>query len=413
MIGSSKKLLKAAAGAGGAGVAEGIVAQTIIGSNRTGDWGRSVAMSEDGSTIAFGNYTEPRGYSYGRVFVYVRSGNTWSSQATITVSSSINARSGNSIALSGNGNTLVIGRYYENNNSGKVYVYTRSGTSWSQATDFDGSNTGSGDEFGSNVAISKDGTTIAVTAPKEDTTASNSGALYVFTGSGSSWSQQSGVLKSSTVNQNDELGGYYSGFDQQLDISNDGDTIIVGEQNASAGNNIGSAHIFVRSGSSWSRQATITSSDIETGDNFGYNVSISGDGDTVAVGASKHNNETGGVYVFTRSGTSWSQQANIEGESTNSNFGRAVSLNEKGTALLIGASRYNEARGRVYLYEGSGSSWSNSWSVDGDADAHFGDNPYFGSQVEISDDGLVALSVAPNWDQDYSGQNIGSAKVII
>tara|TARA_R100001510_G_C7643534_1_gene201040 strand:+ start:142 stop:1374 length:1233 start_codon:yes stop_codon:yes gene_type:complete len=399
--------------AGGPSVAAGTVAQTIIGSDRTDNWGRSVAMSEDGSTIAFGNYTEPYGYSYGRVYVYVRSGNTWSSQATITVSSSINARSGNSIALSGDGNTLVIGRYYENNNSGRVYVYTRSGTSWTQRADFAGSNTGSGDEFGSNVAISKDGTTLAVTAPNEDTTASNSGALYVFTGSGSSWSQQSGVLKSNSVNQNDQLGGYYDDFDHQLDISNDGNTIIVGEQNSHQGSNTGNALIFVRSGTSWSRQATLASSDIETSDNFGYHVAISGDGDTVAVGAPRHNSNTGGVYVFTRSGSSWSQQANIEGEGSNNYFGRAVSLNEKGTALLIGAPLYNSYRGRVYLYQGSGSSWSSSWSIDGDAATQGGDLPQFGSQVEISNDGLVAVSTAPGWDQSYPGHNAGSAKIII
>lgn len=403
--------------AGGPSVVAGAVAQTIIGSDRTNNWGRSVAMSEDGSTIAFGNYTEPRGYSYGRVFVYVRgSGDTWSSQATITISSSVNARSGNSIALSGNGNTLVIGKYYDNNNSGKVYVYTRSGTSWSQATDFDGSNTGSGDEFGSNVAISKDGTTIAVTAPYEDTTASNSGALYVFTGSGSSWSQQSGVLKSDTPTQNDNLGGYYSDFDHQLDISNDGNTIVVGEANDHQGQGVGRAVIFVRSGTSWSHQASLASSDQETGsqsDRFANHVAISGDGNTVAAGAPYHDSREGAVYVFTRSGSSWSEQANIEGENADDYFGSAVSLNEDGNALLVGQLNYNSSTGRVSLYERSGTSWSNSWNVDGTAEIQAGDNGYFGSQVEISNDGLVAVGVAPGWDQSYPGHNAGMAKIII
>lgn len=400
--------------AGGLTVSSGTTAQTIIGSgDRTDKWGRSVAMSEDGSTIAFGDFETPYGYRYGRVYVYVRSANTWSSQATITISSSVNAQSGNSIALSGNGNTLVIGKWMDNNNTGRVYVYTRSGTSWSQATDFDGSNTGSGDEFGSNVAISKDGTTIAVTAPNEDTTASNSGALYVFTGSGSSWSQQSGVLKSNSANQNDQLGGYYGDYDHQLDISNDGNTIIVGEQNSHQGSNTGNAHIFVRSGTSWSRQATLASSDIETSDHFGYHVAISGDGDTVAIGAPRHNSNEGAVYVFTRSGSSWSQQANIEGENSNDYFGQAVSLNEKGTALVIGAMGYNSSRGRIYLYQGSGSSWSSSWTVDGATEIQSGDDPYFGSQVEISNDGLVVVGISPSWDQNYPGHNTGMAKIII
>jgi len=407
-----------AAGAGGATVAQGNVMDTILGGDRTNNWGKSVAVSEDGTYIAFGEYTAPRGYSYGRIYVYKINGDgdDYDLQQTITPFSSINARSGNSISMDGDGSTLVIGKYYDNNNTGKVYIYTRSNTTWSNVADFVASNAGSGDEFGSNVAINKDGNTIAVTAPNEDSNASNSGALYVFTGSGNSWSQQSGVLKSNTPTQNDMLGGYYDEFDQQLDISNDGNTIVVGEQNDHQGQGVGKAVIFVRSGTSWSHQATLGASDQATGttsDRFANHVAISGDGNTVAGGAPHHNNREGATYVFTRSGTSWSQQANIEGENDDDYFGSCMSFNEDGNALLIGALNYNSSRGRVYLYERSGTSWSKSWHVDGTQEIQAGDAGYFGSQVELSNNGLVAVGVAPGWDQSYAGENKGMAKIIV
>lgn len=398
------------AGAGGAALSSGTTATTLYG-NR-GKWGSAVAMSEDGSTIAIGAHEEPNGYRYGYIYVYTRSGDTWSLQSTIQPDNSINARNGNAVSLSGDGNTLVIGKAFDNNETGKVRIWTRSGSSWSEATTITASNTSSGDYFGAAVSINKNGNTIAVASPNEDTTASNSGAIYIFTGSGSSWSQQA-LLKANSVAANNQLGGFYTGFDKTVELSSDGNTLIAGEENGTSGGGFGDALIFTRSGSSWSYQTTLNGSDQASGDKFAHSVSISGDGNTAAVGANEENSGDGAVYVFTRSGSSWSQQAKISQGNANGKFGRHVDLTEDGNGLVIGEDGYNSGDGRIYLYKRSGSSWAEEWNANVGAGAQFGDDPYFGYYCEISEDGAVVMGASEFYDQSFSGQNNGIARIYI
>jgi hypothetical protein len=409
---TSLVLLLGRAGAGGAALSSGTAATTFYGA-RNSNYGNSVAISEDGETIAIGAYTEPQGYNYGRIYIYTRSGDTWSNTATITPDQSINARSGNSLSLSGNGNTLVIGKYFENNDTGKALIWTRSGSSWSEATTIEASNKGSGDQFGSTVAINKDGDTIAVSAPYEDTTDTNSGAVYIFTGSGSSWSQQAIIKSHPPIIGGDRLGGYYNGFDRALELSGDGDTLVVKEENGTSGSGYENVYIYTRSGSSWSHQATLNGSDQVSGDQFGTCVSISADGNTVAAGAPNENSANGAVYVFTRSGSSWSQQTKISGANSTERFGRHVGLTEDGNGLVIGADGYNNNDGRIYLYKRSGTTWAEEWNANVGGGVQFGDDPQFGYYCEISDDGAVVLGTGYSYDVDYPGQNAGIARIYI
>ncbi|MCX6887774.1 MAG: putative Ig domain-containing protein, partial [Verrucomicrobia bacterium] len=188
--------------------------------------------------------------------------------------------------------------------SGAVYVFVRSGTSWSQQAYLKASNTGSSDQFGYSVAVSGD--TVVVGSPFEassttgvnstpDELASSSGAVYVFVRSGTVWSQQV-YLKASNTGAGDNFG--YS-------VGVSGDTVVVGapqEASSTTGVNStpnelarfsGAVYVFLRSGTVWSQQVYLKASNTGTSDDFGYSVAVSGD--TVVVGAPYEDSSTTGV----------------------------------------------------------------------------------------------------------------------
>ena len=196
---------------------------------------------------------------------------------------------GCSVALSGD--TALVGA------NGTAYVFTRSGTTWSQQATLTDPNWSSGDEFGAPVAL--DGDTALVSSPGQVVDGYYGvGAVYVFTRSNTTWS-----LQATLADPNWSPGATNHHFGYPLALS--GDTALVGAN--------GGPDVFTRSGTSWSQQAELSASDAAPGDDFGDSVALSGD--TALVG--DRNKTVGGqadigaVYVFTRSGTSWSQQAEL------------------------------------------------------------------------------------------------------
>ena len=211
---------------------------------------------------------------------------------------------GHAVSLSGDGNTLAVGAYFEDSNAtglngdeadnsvnaaGAVYVFIRSGAVWSQQAYIKASNTGADDYFGSAVSLSGDGNTLAVGAYQEDSNATgfngdednnlarNAGAVYVFSRSGGAWSQQAYVKAS-----NAEAGAMF-GF--AISLSADGNTLAVGAFLEGFRISTGAVYVFSRSGVVWSQQAYVKASNTRAGDGFGYVVSLSADGNMLAVGA--------------------------------------------------------------------------------------------------------------------------------
>jgi hypothetical protein len=258
-------------------------------------------------------------------------------------------------------------------NAGAVYVFTRTGATWSQQAYLKASNT-EGDFFG--VSVSLSGDTLAVGASDESSCAQGvngnqadngctaAGAVYVFTRSGSTWSQQA-YLKPSNPNAQDIFG---------WSVSLSGNTLAVGapnEQSCATGingnqldngcggfvlNGSGAAYIFTRSGNVWAQEAYVKASNTRTGHSFGIHVSL--DGDTLAVGAPAEDSCTTGIdgdqsnsdcdnagaaYVYTRTAGVWSQQAYVKASNTNmgnpfgqgDGFGMKVALNAD--TLVVGA----------------------------------------------------------------------------
>ena len=226
-------------------------------------FGYSVALSGNGDTLAVGAFDEDGGK--GAVHVFMRTGSAWAEQARLQSSNAERADSfGAWVAISDDGNTLAAGALDEDSlltnvnggdqgatdqstdtSAGAAYVFTRTGTTWSQQAFIKASNTGKEDWFGVRLALSGDGNTVAVSAPNEDGAndgAPEAGAVYVYSRSAGAWSHQVD-LKGTNTDQFDELGS-------SLALSSDGRTLALGarfdEQAGSADSAPGGVYVFIR-----------------------------------------------------------------------------------------------------------------------------------------------------------------------
>ena len=336
------------------------------------------ALSADGNTaIITGDQNDDD------VFIFTRSGTTWSEQAAFNVANGTLK----SIDISADGNTVVIG----NMTNESAYIFTRSGTTWSQQQQLQSSDGLSTDYFGYSASISDDGNTVVVGARAETTTQDDSGAAYIFTRSGSTWSEQQ-KIKGSDVNRagNDGIQDY---FGHAVGISGDGNTIIVGAQwweNVSARE--GAAYIFTRSGSTWSEQ-TILFDDIAGEAKFGSSVHLTTDGNTAIVATEQ---AQGKVYIFTRSGTTWSQQQILTAsDATNwDSFGKNISISGDGSVIIVGAPDEGEdpnEAGAVYIFTKTDSTWTEVKKINSSGAIASG---RFGWDVDVSRDGQTAIAGA-------------------
>ena len=258
--------------------------------------------------------------------------------------------------------------------------------------------------FGDSVAISGD--TAVVGAPYHVVGANaNQGSAYVFVRSGAIWSQQQQLTAA------DGAAGDVFGWS----VAISGDTVVVGAayDNVGANGNQGSAYVFVRSGTSWSQQAQLTAADGATSDIFGWSVAISGN--TVAVGAPGNdvgaNADQGSAYVFVRSGAIWSQQQQLTAVdgAAGDYFGDSVAIS--GDTAVVGAP-YDDVgatinQGSAYVFVRSGAVWGLQAHV---AAADGAANDYFGSSVAISGDTVV---VGAPYDDVGANVDQGSAYVFV
>ena len=264
-----------------------------------------IVTAEDG--VSTGTYT---------VTVTRESANEFAQQAYIKASNTGGGdQFGYSIALSGD--TLAVGAYREDSNAtgidgdendnsladaGAVYVFIRNGTVWSQQAYIKASNTGSGDRFGISLALSGD--TLAVGAYREqsnatgingdesDNSLTEAGAVYVFTRSGTVWSQQA-YIKASNTGSGDAFGSSVALSGDTLAVGATGEASDGSSQNDNSLSNAGAVYVFTRSGTAWSQQAYLKASNPDSDDSFGYSVALYGD--TLAVGADREASNATGI----------------------------------------------------------------------------------------------------------------------
>ena len=212
------------------------------------------------------------------------------------------------ISVAVDGNTAVVGAYQDDDatngdNSGSVYVFTRSSPTdpWSWAAKLTADDAAANDEFGISVAV--DGDTIVVGAHQDD---SSKGAAYLFIKPAGGWNgdmTETAKLTASDAVDNDEFG---------ISVSVDGSTIVVGahqDDDATNGDNSGSAYVFTKVSGIWGQKAKLTASDAATNDAFGISVSV--DGNTIVVGAHKNDSNKGAAYVFTKPTGGWADWADL------------------------------------------------------------------------------------------------------
>lgn len=319
-------------------------------------------------------------------------------------------RSGDAIALSEDGRTVVIGAPFAND-TGQARVYRFDGTNWNQlAQDLNGDDPG--DRFGSDVAISDDGNVVAIASVEDDGTGTDAGAVEVFF-LGGSWITR-GEIRG-------EAAGDRSGT--SIDLSGDGQFLVVGapfnngtgQPFANGNSNLsGHARIYRFNGFVYAQQGA----DIDgfPGALVGEAVAISADGTTVALGQSNVANAAGRTQIFRWNGTSWIRLgSDISGARSGNASGRAVDLSGNGEVVVIGSPFSDDRAGsaRVFEYNAASDRW---FSVN---PTLIGENPQvpgveftgdgFGSSVSISNDGrTIAVGSTSN---DDGGVDAGHVRI--
>jgi uncharacterized protein YuzE len=337
----------------------------------------------------------------GAAYIFTRSGTTWSQQQKIQASDTeASANFGFYVDVSGN--TAICGAYRQDTggtDAGAAYIFTRSGTTWTQQQKIQSSDIAASDSFGYSVAI--DGDTVIVGAYKEDTTATDAGAAYVFTRSGTTWSQQQKLQAS------DAAATDYFGFN----VAIDGNTVIVSAyKEDTTATDAGAAYVFIRSGTTWTQQQKIQASDPQDTDYFGNKVAISGD--TVLVGAYKEDTtatDAGAAYIFTRSGTTWSQQQKIQASDiqADDSFGYSTAID--GDVLAVGAYKEDtgaSAAGATYIFTRSGTTWTQQKKIQA---SNPGASDNFGIGLAMSDDTVIVGA----WAEDTAASNGGAAYIFV
>jgi len=297
--------------------------------DRFDQFGRFVSLSSDSNTLVVGvpfedssatgidgDKTNNSLRSSGAAYVFSYDGIGWNEQAYIKASTpGQNDWFGWSVSLAADGNTLAVGAHTEDGiaggNSGAVYVFSRSGISWSQQAYLKASNAGGGDLFGEAISLSDDGNTLAVGAQSEDSnavgidgvnnsSASGSGAVYVFNRNGIIWDQQA-YVKASNTSSGDSFG-------IALSLSDDGTTLAVGatseDSNASgiggdqannSSSQSGAVYVFKLNATTWSQQSYVKAKFNGSTDLFGWAISLSADGGTLAVAAPQEESSAKGI----------------------------------------------------------------------------------------------------------------------
>jgi hypothetical protein len=285
-------------------------------------------------------------------------------------------QSGFSVALSSDGSRVAIGGRVNDGtalNAGHVRVYQWSGAAWVQlGADIDGE--ASGDQSGFSVALSSDGNRVAIGAPFNGPT--DDGHVRVYQWSGVAWVQVGADIDRESANDQ---------FGISVALSSDGSRLAIGgNQNGGSGFQAGHVRVFDWSGAAWVQVGADINGEAPN-DGSGTSVALSSDGSRVAIGASLNGpTDAGHVRIYQWSGVAWIQLgADIDGEADSDRSGTSVALSSDGSRVAIGAHNNSGFKGHVRVYDWSGAAWMQvGVDIDGEA---FGDQS--GIAVALSSDG--------------------------
>jgi hypothetical protein len=358
---------------------------TASGGSSTEYFGRRCAISGDKMIVTASSYNSGQGAAY----IFTKSGTSWSQQQRLTVSglsSSTEPQFGHGADISGN--YAIVGAYEEDTdgtNAGGVYIYYFSGGTWTQQARIVSSDIAAGDVFGYAVSIDGDYAIVGAQSADPDDL-SNAGASYIFKRSGTSWTQQA-KLTASDAAEGDVFG---------RDVAIKGDYAIVGCYSGEA------AYIFKKDtgAETWTQKAILTASDASGTAYFGNSVSMSGD--YVIVGAKSNDANKGAAYIFKKDtgAETWTQQAKLIANDVaeNDEFGWSVSI-DNGLAIVgsLNDDDGSSSSGSAYVFARDGAIWSQQVKLTA-SDAASNDN--FGNSVAIDGDFAV---VGARGDESSTG----------
>lgn len=406
-------------------------------SDNDGERLASVSLDADATTMAIG--------AYGAVFVYRYDGSQWQQAGYLKRASEPDGLFGSRVNLSADGNTLAVSAFYDNSSSagingnqfdtsliasGAVFIFVKNNETWEQQAYIKASNPDEYDSFGESVAISADGNTVVAGAYTEDSSSQlingdesdnsspGTGAAYVFTRSGTNWTQEA-YLKANSVNT-------ISYFGRAVSMTSDASLIVIGAYE--------SVYFFSRDAQQdWYQSGSLESDDYAVDDLFADVLDISADGRILVVGARGDDNSATGVngittngrsessgaaYVFSLNDGEFSQQAYLKASNTTqgSAFGSAVSVNAAGDKIVVGAIREGGASvglngdqndfgavdsGAVYYFEPVAGTWQQKAYIKA-PNTDNGDR--FGSTIALSGDGNTLAIGA--WGEDSTATGI-------
>ena len=373
-----------------------------------GGLGFSVALSPEGSTALIGAPGDTE--NAGAAWVFSRSGTTWTQQGGKLTGNGESGEGhfGVSVALSAEVSgsmTAVVGAPADNNSTGAVWVFTRTSGVWSQQgtklTAKSGEESGAG-AFGVSVALaSKEGNTALMGAPGDTT---GNGAAWVFTRTSGVWSQQGAKLIAKSGEESEK-----GGFGEGVALAPEGTTALM---SAPGDAKKGAAWVFTRSGTTWSQQgAKLTAKSGEESEEglFGISVAVSAESTTTGtalIGAPANATGTGAAWVFTRSGTTWTQQgaklvAKSGEELGAGRFGASVALSAEAstTYALIGGHGDSNNIGAAWVFTRTSGVWTQQGAkLTAKSGEEVGEGS-FGEAVALSSEGNTALIGSPGDDR--------------
>ncbi len=354
--------------------------------------GTSVSLSSDGSRLAIGApLNSDIGNRYGQVRVFERNGNEWTKIGGNIVGGAEGDRIGEVVSLSGDGSRVAIGAPFNDDNgtaSGQVGVYELIGEEWTKIGD---SIVGDAalDQSGTAVSLSADGNRVAIGAPFNNDNGDRSGHVRIFELNQEEWTKLGDNIIGEAADDR-------SGF--AVSLSADGNRVAIGAQsNDDNGERSGNVRVFELQGSNWTKVGNSIVGD-GAGDQSGAAVSLSADGNRVAIGApfNDDNGEgSGNVRIFELNGAEWMKVGDsIVGDQAFDQSGRAVSLSADGERVAIGAPGNNDNgddSGQVRVFQLRGTDWIQvSRDLDGQSS---GDKS--GSGLSLSADGNRVAVGAP------------------
>jgi len=352
-------------------------------------WTTEVAIDGDKILIP-GPYSDQ---SHGSLLVYTRMGDSWSEQALLTASNETEVEStpadhfGAGFGI--DGDTIVVGAYY--NLYVYLYVYKLTGSTWLQQAKLTLRDADDADMNGIfEISLAINGDTIVATTHEEDPNPANPKSVSAFVfhrNEEDIWTAQTSLAMTDADD-----------FDlHRNEVAIDGDTFVVGaRRDDDNGLDSGSAIVYTRTetkpngSASWTEEAKLTPSDGATRDLFGNAVAI--DGDTIVVGSYFDGDkgfQSGSVYVFTLTGTTWTEQAKLvpQDGAANNHFGGSVAID--GDTIVVGAAEDDTdgmSSGSAYIFTRTGSTWTERIKLLPSDGREYGS---FGSSVAISGDTIV------------------------